>query len=459
MPTLKTIFFLLPNGITVRNFMSTGVIEQLILKDNIRIVVFTSFPQAFDKYKNQSEKIVIKKFITRQLFTLANLLHIILRRRFYKVNETISTRILSKGPLFPVRHNSILEFLLSQPLSRSKKIYKMLRLLSSRLNGHSTQILKIFKDYKPSLVISTHPIAMDEVEFLSCAKKLEIKTIGMIKSWDNITTKGYIPIKSDCYLVWNSVIKNEMIQIHGISKKNIFVTGVPQFDPYADKKTIVERNSFFNKLCLNSNYKTVFFATSPASIGPEDPDIIDKLIRNFNKNKINNIQIIARLHPLDSMERYEELKNKNFKNLAFQIPGESQNDKRVKGILDPMFIAELRDTMFHSDVTINTCSTTSLDAIAIDKPVINIAFDLKPREYYQSCKRYYDFDHFKPILNSGATKLAFNFDEFINLIHRYMKNSKLENYERTKLKDLMCYKVDGMSSKRIVAKIVENLNL
>ena len=54
----KTIFFLLPNGITVRNFLNTGIIDALILKENIRLVIFTSSPSAFDKYRNKN--IIIK---------------------------------------------------------------------------------------------------------------------------------------------------------------------------------------------------------------------------------------------------------------------------------------------------------------------------------------------------------------------------------------------------------------
>ena len=47
---MKTIFLLLPTGITVRNFLTTGVIEQLLLKDNIRILVFTFAPKTFTQY-------------------------------------------------------------------------------------------------------------------------------------------------------------------------------------------------------------------------------------------------------------------------------------------------------------------------------------------------------------------------------------------------------------------------
>lgn len=450
----KTIFFLLPNGITVRNFLNTGIIDALISKENIRLVIFTSSPSAFDKYRNKH--IIIKSFIERNKMNLSNLLNVILRRRFYKVNQTVSNKILSKGPLFPKNHYKITEYLLSQPFPKSKAIYNFLRFVDEKTKGYSSKVLKLFKEFEPSLIISTHPISMDEYEFLRCSKKLDIKSIGIIKSWDNLTTKGYIPVKLDHYLAWNEIIKNELINIHSVNKSQISITGIPQFDLYFERENIVKREKFFKRMNLDPNKKTIFFATSPSSIGPEDPDIIFEKMKFLRNNEIENIQVIARLHPLDNIERYKKLKDSNFLNLTFQIPGKNSNSK-ISGIINPDFITELRDTLFHSDVTVNTCSTTSLDAVAMDKPVVNIAFDLKPREYYKSCKRYYDFAHFQPILNSGATKLASSFDEYVNLIFRYLDNSDLEKKQRRTLREIMCYKIDGQSSLRVADSFFQQL--
>ena len=63
------------------------------------------------------------------------------------------------------------------------------------------------------------------------------------------------------------------------------------------------------------------------------------------------------------------------------------------------------------DVTINTASTMSLDASAMDKPIINIAFDWEEQSQYQSVARYYEFLHYKPILESKGTSLVSSSEE------------------------------------------------
>ncbi len=453
----KTIFLLLPTGITVRNFLTTGVIEQLLLMNQIKIIVFTFSPKTFKQYQIENEKIIVKKLPKTRAFTVSNALHIILKRRFFKIRSTISTKILSKAPLFPKDHNFFLEYILSLPFPKSEKIYRWLRALVSSLNGFSPKVKEYFNYYQPSLVISTHPIAKNETEFLQCAKKLGINTVGMIKSWDNLTTKGYLPVFTNHYIVWNQVMQEEMIKIHNIQRSDVTITGVPQFDSYSDRKTIVQKEDFFLNIGLNHKKKTILYFTSPESIAPEDPKILLKILKRLSEQERKNFQIVVRLHPLDSMQRYTFIQQSIYDNITFQIPGRDLNGDGNYRMHDPMFINELRDTMFYSDVTINTCSSTSLDAVAMDRPVVNIAFDLEQKDYLKSCKRYYDFEHFQPILKTCATKLASSFDELINLIFRYIKDPGLESEERKQLRNIMCYEVDGLSSKRIADAIFNNL--
>ena len=204
------------------------------------------------------------------------------------------------------------------------------------------------------------------------------------------------------------------------------------------------------RLCFN--------ATSPESIGPEDVEILRELAIVLSEKQEHNVQIIVRLHPIDSIKRYESLQELNLIKMVFQVPGAHLGEDANMRLMDPMFISELRDTLFHSDVTINTCSSTTLDAVAMNKPVVNIGFDLKPREYYKSCRRYYKFDHFQPILKSKATKIASSFDELINLILQYISRPNLEDKQRAELRKVMCYKVDGKSSKRITNALLEQLS-
>ena len=222
------------------------------------------------------------------------------------------------------------------------------------------------------------------------------------------------------------------------------VTGIPQFDIYADKVGARTQDEFLREHGLAPGKQTILFATSSPAINPEDPEILRRLAETLDQEI--PVQILAQLHPLDSLARYKGIAHSN---LAFQVPGAHLGSSGEQRLLDPNFLVDLRDTLLYSDVVVNTSSTMSLDAVAIDTPVVNIAFDLEPTDYYKSRRRNYDFEHYQPIVESGATRIAWSFEEFVSLIRRYLGNPEMESPERARLRETMCYQLDGQSAWRV----------
>ena len=118
----------------------------------------------------------------------------------------------------------------------------------------------------------------------------------------------------------------------------------------------------------------------------------------------------------------------------------------------------LRDTLAFSDVVVNTASTISIDAISLDKPVVNIAFDLHEREYFRSVRQYFNRVHFQLVVKSGASKLAGSFDELVSHVRRYLANPELEPEQRACFAETMCHKVDGRSAERIASFLLQELD-
>ena len=103
---------------------------------------------------------------------------------------------------------------------------------------------------------------------------------------------------------------------------------------------------------------------------------------------------------------------------------------------------------------INTASTISIEAAALDKPIINLAFDMKKVNYWASTKRFYDFEHYQPVISSGAVKLARSREELLEMTLHYLDKPHLEKDERAKLRDMMCYKLDGLSAQRVAEHVL-----
>jgi len=132
---VKTIFFLFPIRIAVRNFLFTGVLERLLKRRDLRVVAVTGVPDVFERYGVKNERLSLERFPPRSSYTFTDFLHAVLERRFYKTSEITTSKILSKGPLKREFRESLIGPLLSQPLPRSKTLYGWLRSLAEHRNS------------------------------------------------------------------------------------------------------------------------------------------------------------------------------------------------------------------------------------------------------------------------------------------------------------------------------------
>jgi hypothetical protein len=107
---------------------------------------------------------------------------------------------------------------------------------------------------------------------------------------------------------------------------------------------------------------------------------------------------------------------------------------------------------------VNIASTTTIDAACFDTPVVNVAFD-GPRNvpYEESCKRYYKFDHYKKVVETGGITIANSIDELVQQIERYLDDPSLEATGRARIREEQCYKLDGKSGERIGQYLIELL--
>jgi CDP-glycerol glycerophosphotransferase (TagB/SpsB family) len=120
----------------------------------------------------------------------------------------------------------------------------------------------------------------------------------------------------------------------------------------------------------------------------------------------------------------------------------------------------LADSLYHTEMTISTASTMTIDAAAFDKPSINIAFDgWEEKPFHESVRRFYapSHAHYQPIVKSAGVRIAYSFDELIKYIHMYLEDPSIDKEGRARIVREQCYKLDGKSGERIANFILESL--
>lgn len=452
---MKTIFIILDSGTAIRNILRTDVFKTLKQQDGVKIVIFS--PIIDDDFKKEfsAERVFIEyvpkwkpNIIVKSLRSL--------KKDLWADRSNLFTfkqkRDKKEGRLI---RNLALKILMNK--SSDKNVGAYIRFLE-KLELFFTPVLAdpYFERYKPDLIFYTTIYSRDpciEIE----AQKRGIKTISFIQSWDNPTSKGPFPATPDKVVVWNNILKDEAIKYHGFSEDRILVSGIPQFDIYVDKANFLSKDEFFKKYGLNTERKLITYTTGTPGTAPFDHEIIEMLYDALQKNTfMPTAQLLVRLHPKDRYEYYRKFENRP--NLSIQMPGRQAktNDNWNPTREDMYGLAEL---MCYSDIVINVASTITIDAAAFNTPIVNVAFDgYKTKPYKDSCRRYYDYEHYKNIVKTGGVKIAYSIDELIQYINFYLNNPAADSEGREKIRKEQCWKLDGNSGRRIAEYILQYLD-
>jgi hypothetical protein len=453
---MKTIFITISRGLIARNILQTDVLKEL-KKSDLRIVLLTPAYQDEDFVKKFSDKdIFIERLVEPKLNFFERIFSLIHQGLIYNSTIDIHWRY---GVFFP-EETTFLKYIVKKAIFKPLSFFPFLRevarwwdlrLFPKKLHAD------LFEKYNPSLVFITS-IAFDgDTAVAKEAKKRGIPIIGMAKSWDNFC-KNIFRVKADKLIVWSEFMKEQAIKYQNYKSEDIYVSGIPQFDHYVNKKIIQSRPEFFLKIGADINKKLILFG-SEGNYFPACPEVIE-ILSSFISQKLvkNNCQILIRPHIAhkNDIARFQSLiKNPNIildnsaqSSLAFKDPTDYSEEQMI-------YFANL---LYHCDILISSASTLTLDGVAFNKPIINIGFDgLQKKSYSRSIIKQYDTAFYRGVVDTKAAWLVRGPEEFLDAINNYLIDPSIRNEERKKLRQKFCYKIDGESGKRVANYILKNL--
>ncbi|MDP2910309.1 MAG: CDP-glycerol glycerophosphotransferase family protein, partial [bacterium] len=255
----------------------------------------------------------------------------------------------------------------------------------------------------------------------------------------------------------NEFMKKDAVKWCDIKEDKIIIAGMPHFDHYVTDRPS-PREEFFQKMGLDPLKRVILFAlTGPRTAGINQ-DVIDIILKAIDDGRIpNDTQLLVRMHPNSSKESFRQNQH-----AVFHRP---EGIYFSKGRLTDMeftneWLQELLDTLYYSDITINPQSTMSVDAAALDKPVINLVFDgYEKLPYIRSVARLYiDYSHYIPIVKTGGVRLVYSENELIDWINKYLENPAIDRENRKRMLEEQCYKFDGKSAERTANYVLKFLN-
>ncbi len=452
---MKTIFIILDSGAAIRNILRTDVFRILKSQKDLRIVIFSPVVDEDFRQEFSADNVIIEpvpKWKPNPIVKIARSL----RKDVWAEKTQIFTFLNRRKR----KHRRFIRWFVLKLLSgvNNNKGYDFMINTLERLEQRFTPLVAIdtIKKYNPDIIFYTTLYAKDLAIELT-AFKLKLKTICFIHSWDNPTSKGPFQVLPDRIIVWNEILKDELVRYHNYPEENIYICGVPQFDIYGEKDNFFPKEEFFRKGGLDPKKRLITYTTGTPGMLPDEHEVVEMLYKALKNNAfVYPSQLLVRLHPKDKLEYYKKFEN--LPDLVIQLPGRpaKTNDNWNPTHEDMYGLAEL---MNYSDVVINIASTITIDAVCFNTPVVNVAFDgYENKSYNSSCRRYYDYEHYRNILKTGGVRVANNLDELIKHVNDYLLNPSLDDEGRELIRKQQCWRLDGKSGQRIAECILDYLN-
>lgn len=452
----KKILITIADGFHYRYLVDTDIVNKLSLSYQLTIISIPALVADLINYRSENGlQYEILGFSVKPgkfKYLFQNIYKKIVVGSSSKLTETLNIKNENSKA-----SNPIFELVLKLAKNNPSVFNILLRSFKSSFSEKNLE--KLFKGSNFDLVITSTPGQKEfDLPFLYYAKKLGIKSISPVYSWDNLTAKGPFYFNPDFLLVWNNIMRQEGIYYHGYNEKNIFACGVPVFDQYPSiLNEGDQKDSFKSSLGLSKEYPLVTLTTIPqVYYGSSHLTIAAELLKERGK-KIPYFSLLLRPHPMDETNYSSLASNPDF---LIDEYG-SKPDKSLKNWKPAKDnVLHLGRTMKYSDVVLNIASTITIDAACFDTPVINICFDLKqsPDDYAGNISRYYKYTHYKHIVEEEACFMSESMSELIEHIGIYLKDSKVHSKERKNLVEKQAMAFDGLASVRIVDKISEIMN-
>jgi hypothetical protein len=322
---------------------------------------------------------------------------------------------------------------------------------------------RAFAKYTPDLLVTCSAgFALAEIPLILEAKRRGVPQMAIDLGWDTLISKYHVVLPVDRLAVWNEELREAAVRYHGYAATQVEVCGAPQFDRYFLRRDLPTREEFFRSIGVDPARRLVTLATTAAGTYGYGAEVIRRLVEAIREQRFGApTALLVRVHPRDRTEAYEQFRgtpgviiDKRFR--AMSVPDGTWEFDALYPTREEQ--GHLAATLAYSDVLVNYASTTTIEACIFDTPVVNIAFDgADELPLPLSIRRYLHFEHYRPVVETQAAKMANSLDELVTYIAAYLERPWEDRAGRRALVQRLCGFTEGNSGERVARTVLRCL--
>lgn len=327
------------------------------------------------------------------------------------------------------------------------------QVVAQHTNIHAFE--RFLDQVQPDALFSLTPFKEIEDLLLRAAKNRGIPLCTAILSFDNLTTRGWIPVIFDEYFLWNRYNNDELRRGYPeAADSKVTIAGPPQLDFHWDASYLWDNDRWRKTLNLPPDRSVILYAAGPWNIAPQEPYWLQHLDDAIaNKEIPGGPVLLFRRHPNDPETRWKTFLD-HAKHTIYDNPWPAGHEALSWSNVRRADIEKLCSSLYHSQIHINASSTMTIEGAIYDRPQIGPAYDdRKGSKYARVARELYLREHYLPISNSGGLAIVYSRDEMINAIGQAMQNPAANAEGRQRLVREICTYDDGNCTQRVSAAL------
>jgi FkbM family methyltransferase len=251
-----------------------------------------------------------------------------------------------------------------------------------------------------------------QAEYIRSARALGIKTALCVASWDNLTNKGLIHGQVDLVAVWNEVMKQEAVDLHGVPPERVVVTGAQPFDHWFKWQPSTPGEEFCLKVGLPAHQPYLLYLCSSKFIAPEEvPFVLRWLqqLRHSGSNALREAGVLVRPHPQNAAQWHDVDLSDCGPAVIWPRAGAAPSDATSK--------ADYFDSIYHSAGVVGINTTAEIESAIVGRGV----FTLLAPDFRETQGGTLHFEHLRRV-NGGLLHVAESVPEHLDQLDAAIRN-------------------------------------
>jgi hypothetical protein len=224
------------------------------------------------------------------------------------------------------------------------------------------------REHRANVVLVTPIVefSSSQVEYVKSARKVGIPSAVTVASWDNLTGKGLIRVIPDRVIVWNETQVEEAVELHGVPRERVVVTGAGKFDEWFERRPRRGYADFTTRVGLDPRRPYLLYVCSAPFIAPEEVSFVRgwiETLRSQPGGPLREIGVLVRPHPRNGPQWYEA----DLSDLADVTIWPRRAEQPDTGDAR----ADFFDSLWHSSAVVGINTSALIDAAIVGKSVLS----------------------------------------------------------------------------------------